>query len=401
MVGPERVWVTGPLAPYAEGFCAHLVGQAYSVVGRGNHLRLLAHLSRWMAGAGLELGDLEPPAVERFLRRRRREGYATKVSPASLSTLLGYLDGLGVLPDRDDPPPSPSETLLRAYRDYLHRERGLVEGSVRLYEGVARRFLSERSEPLGDDLARLSGPEINAFIRREAGRCGIAGAKTAVCGVRSLLGYLHVEGWLPRQLAAAVPAVAGRRMASLPKAPEPGQVAMMLESCDRDTAVGRRDFAILTVLARLGLRAKEVAALELDDVDWRAGEVVVRGKGPRLERLPLPTDVGEAIADHLRRGGTRGSCRRLFLRSAAPRRGISRTAVTSIVRRACERAGVPPVGAHRLRHSVGTQLLRQGATLPEVAQVLRHKGLLTTAIYAKVDRANLATLALPWPRGRA
>jgi integrase/recombinase XerD len=401
MIGPEGVRLTGPLTPYAEGFWTHLVNEAYSSVGRGTHLRLLAHLSRWMADAGLEIADLKPRVVERFLRRRRREGYATKVSPKSLTPLLSYLEGLDVLPARDDAPPSQTETLLQDYREYLRRERGLVAGSVRLYAGVARLFLSERAEPLAENISRLSGADVSTFIRHEAGRCGVAGAKTAVCGMRSLLRYLYAEGWTPRQLAAAVPAVAGRRLVSLPRAPEPGQVALMLESCDRDTVVGRRDFAILTVLARLGLRAEEVAALELDDIDWRAGEVVIRGKGPRLERLPLPSDVGEAVADHLRRGGSRGSCRQLFLRSAAPLRGISRGAVTSVVYRACERAGVPRVGAHRLRHNVCTQLLRQGASLPEVAQVLRHKSLLTTAIYAKVDRVKLSTLALPWPGGIA
>lgn len=401
MIRPARVPITGPLAPYAEGFCAHLAEQGYSSVAAGNHRRLLAHLSRWMADAGLGVAELTPLAAQQFLRRRRREGYATKLSVRGLAPLVSYLDGLGVLPDLDNVSPSPTELLLQAYREYLRRERGLVDGSVRLYEGVARLFLSERSEPLRKDLASLSGADISAFILRESSRCGVAGAKTAVCGLRSLLRFLCLEGWIPHQLSAAVPAVAGRRLNPLPRALDPTQVALMLASCDRDTVVGRRDFAIITVLARLGLRAQEVAALELDDVDWRAGEVVVRGKGPRLERLPLPSDVGEAVADHLRQGGPRGSCRRLFLCSAAPVRGISRSAVTSVVQRACERAGVPPVGAHRLRHTVATELLRRGASLPEIGQVLRHKSLMTTAIYARVDRVNLSTLALPWPGSEA
>jgi len=172
----------------------------------------------------------------------------------------------------------------------------------------------------------------------------------------------------------------------------------LLDGCDRATPTGRRDYAILVLLSRLGLRRCEVAALSLDDVDWRAGEIVVHGKGSRIDRLPLPVDAGEAIVDYLRHGRPPGAVdRSLFINACAPRCGISRGCVTDVVRYACMRAGIPPVGAHRLRHSVATDLLAHGAGLVEIGQVLRHQDQTTTSVYAKVDRAALAALALPWP----
>jgi site-specific recombinase XerD len=396
MTEPTRVRVTGPLTPFVDGFHSLLLQQGYSPSSAEAHLRLLAHASRWLAAEGLDVGQVTPEVAERFLRARRVEGYVTKLSSRGLAPLLGYLEGLGALPANDELP-TPVDHLVEGFCMYLLGERGLAVGSVRLYEGVARLFLAGLAEPIADHLARLSGADINAFVLRECGRRGVAAAKTVVCGLRALLRYLHVEGWVPRPLAQAVPSVAARPQATLPRAVEADQLSLLFASCDRTSALGARDFAILTVLGRLGLRAAEVAALELGDVDWRAGEVMIRGKGPRLERLPVPPDVGEAVVDYLRRGRPRCVCRQLFVRSCAPVVGLTRAGVTSVVSRACLRAGLPPVGAHRLRHTVATGLLRRGATLPEIGQLLRHKSLLTTAIYAKVDRARLSALALPWP----
>jgi integrase/recombinase XerD len=400
VIGPAGVVVVGPLVAFVDGFHARLTKDGYSHWSAEAHLRLLAHVSRWLASEGLGVAGLTPAAAERFLRARRSQGYVTKLTMPGLQPLLGYLGGLGVLPG-EDRTPTPVDQLVGGYRAYLLGERGLAAGSVRLYDSVARLFLSERSEPLRDDLAGLCGGDITAFVLRESGRRGAASAKTVVCALRSLLRFLYLEGWTARSLASAVPAVTSRRQGSLPRALAADSLALLLDSCDRDTALGTRDLAILTMLARLGLRAGEAAALELGDVDWRTGEVVIRGKGPRLERLPLPHDVGEAVADYVRRGRPRASCRQLFLRSCAPVMGLSRGGITQVVRRACLRAGIPPVGAHRLRHTVATELLRRGAPLPEIGQLLRHKSLLTTSIYARVDRLALSMLALPWPGAEA
>jgi site-specific recombinase XerD len=218
-----------------------------------------------------------------------------------------------------------------------------------------------------------------------------------VTALRSLLRFLHVDGVIGAGLADAVPAVAGRKLAGLPKALAADQVAAMLATCDRGTAVGRRDLAVLTVLSRLGLRAGEAAALRLDDIDWRQGEITVTGKGSRQERLPLPADVGSVVVAYLRDGRPRASHREVFLCARAPHRGMSRGAVTNVAARAARKAGLGTVHAHRLRHSAATAMLSAGGSLNEIGQVLRHRHVLTTAIYAKVDIVALRTVARPWP----
>jgi integrase/recombinase XerD len=278
----------------------------------------------------------------------------------------------------------------------LLEERGIAAGTVRLYAPVARLFLSERSEPLEDDLSRLSGGEVHTFVLRESRRRSVRAAETMVFALRALLRFLHVQGLIAEPLAEAVPSVA-RRREDLPRGLPAGQVRLLVDSCDRSTPVGRRDYAILLLLARLGLRCREVAALELDDVDWRAGELVIRGKGSRIDRLPLPSDVGEALADYLRHGRPRGFGRALFVMACAPITGVSRGVVSDVVASACKRAEIPPARAHRLRHTVASELLSRGAGLAEIGQLLRHQDLRTTALYAKVDRQALSRLALPWP----
>lgn len=397
MSGRAGVLVEGPLALFADGFRGDLAERGYSPGSVQDHVELVGHLSFWMVSEKLDCGNLSRSVVERFVAERRAQGCSRLFSLRGMSPFLGYLGGLGVLPV-EVVVDGPAELLLEDFRRYLLQERGLAVGSVELYEGVVRLFLAERSEPLGDDLARLSGVQITAFVLREAERRSVKSAETVVYALRSLLGFLHVQGWMSRSLVSAVPKVASRRRDSLPRALEDGQVALLLASCDRESTTGRRNLAILLLLARLGLRAGEVAALELGDVDWRAGEIIVRGKGPRLERMPLPCDVGEAIADYLRRQGpARGSCRRLFMRACAPRGGLSSDGVSEVVRAVCRRAALTPVGSHRLRHTLACDLLRAGASFPEIGQVLRHRNLQTTAIYARVDREALVTLALPWP----
>lgn len=395
---PDRVRVAGPLAVLADGFRVHLVERGYAPNSARSHLYVLAQASRWMQAEELDLDALRSSALKRFAVERRRLGHGSRLTP--LRPLVDYLDGLGLLCGAEDVELTPVDRLLDEFCRYLRVERGLVEGSVRLYAGVARRFLEERPEPLAASLSRLCGREINAFVLGQARRVRPRTAETVVCALRALLRFLHVQGVIATPLAEAVPSVPQRRE-DLPRGLPAGDVELLLDSCDRDTTLGRRDFAILKLLVRLGLRGGEVAALGLDDVDWRAGEIVICGKRARIDRLPLPTDVGQALADYLRRARPRGFGRTVFLRTMAPLAGLSGGGVSEVVASACRRAGIAPVRAHRLRHTLATELLRGGAGLAEIGQVLRHQSVEATAVYAKVDRQALSRLALAWPGSRS
>jgi site-specific recombinase XerD len=394
------VRVTGPLAAQADGFRVELAGRGYTPLSAANQLRVMAHLSRWLASHELSAEDLTVERVEAFLEARRAEGYTCWLSQRGLAPLLVYLRGQGVAPA---PIPAvvrtPLEALLADYHAYLVDERGLVSATVSHHESVARLFLAQRCQTHEGELRLedLTAADVAAFVTAECLRRSVGSAKVMVTGLRCLLRFLHVAGRGPGPLASAVPAVAGWRGGSLPRALPVTQVRRLLASCDRRRAVGRRDFAILMLLARLGLRTGEVAALELDDIDWRAGELVVRGKGRRQERLPLPVEVGEAIVGYLRRGRPRDDERGLFLRARAPHGRLSGGGVRAVVRQACDRAGLPRIGPHRLRHTAATEMLRAGATLAEIGQVLRHRDPATTALYAKVDLGALRMVAQPWP----
>jgi site-specific recombinase XerD len=389
---PSTLVVAGPLAAYEAGLREELARQGYAPSSVADVVRTMARLSAWLAEAGIPVARLGPDVVEEFTAARHAPGYG--VGP-----LLRHLRTAGVAPGGGGPVRGGAvEELLAAYRGYLLAERGLAAESVRCYVNQARFFLSQFPAPLGAALAGLDAGRVRAFMLAECPRCGsVWSAKALVTAVRSLLRFLHVEGLVPGPLAGAVPAVAGWRLAALPRGLEAGQVAALLASCDMGKPAGVRDRAILTMLARLGLRGAEVAALELGDVDWRAGEMLVRGKGSRRDRLPLPADVGQALAAYLTGARPVCACRALFVTARAPRRGLTPAAVRGVVAQACIRAGLPRFGGHRLRHSVATDLLRAGAGLAEVGQVLRHRSQLATAGYAKVDRDALGTLARPWP----
>lgn len=292
------------------------------------------------------------------------------------------------------PTTSPVEDLVEDYCEWLVSERGLASNTVEYYVHGARLFLEDRD---GRDLAVVTLGEVSSFMVRECRRLSVGSAKNLATGLRSLLRYLYLEGITDRELAQAVPAPASWRGRWLPRGLRAEEVAALLAASDHSTAIGRRDHAIVVILARLGLRAAEVAALGLADLDWTQGEIVVQGKGNHTERLPLPVDVGEALVAYLQHGRCEATCRALFLRASGARVGLSARGVTSVVRRACIRAGLPPEGAHRLRHSAATAMLRAGGSLDEVGQVLRQRDITTTSAYAKVDFGALRTLALPWP----
>jgi site-specific recombinase XerD len=386
------------LAPHAAGFSSWLRSRSYSPSAVANRLWQLDQLSRWLEREGMGAEELSPTRAAEFASARRAAGLESWASPQSAALPLAYLREIRVVaPPELVIADGPLEQLLADYRRYLLVERRLSDHTVRdAYGPVARLFLAGREGPGGLELERLGAADVSVFLARECPKRSVSGARDLVCALRSLLRYLHVAGLIEAPLVWAVPSVADLRDRTLPRGLDPAAVKKLLASCDLRTLIGRRDHAILLLLARLGLRAGEVAAIRLDDVDWRRGALLVRGKGARHDELPLPVDVGEAIVSYLR-PRPRCDCRALFLRVTAPRTGLNRCTVAWVVRAACDRAGLPRVGAHRLRHTTATEMLRAGASLAEIGQALRHREQKTTAIYAKVDRKALRALARPWP----
>jgi integrase/recombinase XerD len=399
--GARVVRVDGPLEALAAGFGEELAGLGYARLSAANQLWVMAHLSRWLGERGLGPGELSPVRIGEFLVDRRAAGYVHWVSVRGLGLLLGYLRRVGAVPElvverADDP----VEVLAGDFGKYLVAERGLAASTVQRRERAARQFLCWWAARHGGlDLAALGPGDVQEFMVVECAAKSRGSAGLVGSDLRCLLGFLHLSGRIPVALASAVPAVARWRASTVPRYLTRAEVDRLLASCDRRRAVGRRDFAIVMLLSRLGLRAGEVAGLELADVDWRAGELVVHGKRASTSRLPLPADVGEALAGYLRRGRPDCPVRTLFVRARAPYGAMTPAAVKGVVRWAARRAGLGTVGAHRLRHTCATELLRAGVTLEAVGQVLGHKDVATTAIYAKVDRAALEALALRWPAG--
>jgi integrase/recombinase XerD len=387
------------LASCAPLFAGELADCGYAELTIAEMVRVLAHLSRWME-ATHRSGALSHFDVEEFCGVRREQGCTARFTPRSLSRLWAFLDGAGLLVHSSTVAAAgASPVLLDRYERYLIDERGLVDKVVSAWLVVAARFLAAH-EGLAVGTAAVGSAEVTAFCVDDLASVGGAAARNRAAALRSFLRFLHLEGVVTGPLAQVVPRVAVRKNTGLPRGLEPAVVRQLLASCDRQSGRGRRDHAILMVLARLGLRAGEVARLSLDDFDWRAGVVTVHGKGGRSDRLPLPSDVGDAIVDYLR-CRPKAVCRNVFLRAVAPAHPLSPPGVTWVVYDACNRAGVPRVGAHRLRHTLATDVLRGGGSLVEVAQVLRHVSVSTSAIYAKVDVAALAPLARPWPGGVA
>jgi integrase/recombinase XerD len=400
---PLRVRVSGPLSPYAAGYAAELARVGYTASGATLQVRLMADLSAWLEREGIEPGSLAPAEVGRFLATRRAAGRTRYASAPATRPLLEYLRLLSVVPKAPEvEPDTPIDRLLARYRRYLVVERSLAPTTAYGYLAAVRPFLAGRVTPDGLALEGLTVADITTYVVTRCPTQPRGSAKLTVTSLRSLLGFLHLEGVLPRSLAGSVPRTAAWRLASLPRGLTHAEVERLLAACDRSRPTGRRDFAVLTLLVRLGLRAGEVAGLTLDAIDWRAGELIVSGKGSRSERLPLPPDVGEAIVAYLRAGRPPSAMdRAVFIRVKAPHRGLSSGGVTQIVGDAARRAGLGLVHAHRLRHTAATEMLRAGGSLAEIGQVLRHRRAQTTAIYAKVDEPALRTLARPWPGGAA
>ena len=387
----------GLLVPYVEGYRLWLLGRGYAPDTVRNMLKELGQVGAWLSTVGLGVVDLDEMRVQQFRLFRASAGFRRVPGPRALTPLLTYLREIDAVPVARRSG-APLDLLIERYRCWLVEERGLAVPTVARYEHTARRFLVEQAmtgEVL--HLETLTGARVNAFLLGECARVSSGSAKGRVAELRSVLRFLSLHDLTPMRLGSSVPPVGGWRLSTLPPTVEPADVRRLLDSCDGGTAIGRRDFAIMILIARLGLRSIEVSRMELDDLDWRVGELLIRGKAGRLDRLPMPTDVGEALVSCLRDRPPLPGARRVFLTQRAPVGPIRADLVGDVVQRACVRAGVGHVGPHRLRHALARELLRRGAGLMAIGQVLRHQDLATTALYAKVDLDALREVAQPWP----
>ena len=395
MSGPRRK--PGRLGPFVDGYRIRLLELGYTPQTVRGMLKVLGQLGRWMDGEAVEAGQLDMAGIEAFLAARRADGERRPASLGELRQLVAYLREVGVMLAEEPAVVSAVEQLVDRYREWLVDERGLAAMTVLRYETLARRFLTGRVSPADElGVVDLTGAEVARFLLGERGRVSIGSVKGRVAELRSLLRFLHVRGLTPFALADSVPPVAGWRETSIPPTMPRSDIERLLACCDRSTLDGARDFAIVMLLARLGLRCVEISRLELEDIDWRGGELGVRGKARRHDPLPLPDDVGNALTAYLALRGRHPS-RRVFVTVRAPIRPIRADLVGDVVQRLCRQAGVPHVGPHRLRHALATELLARGASLVDISQVLRHSDLATTAVYAKVDFGRLREVAQPWP----
>lgn len=388
----------GPLAEYADGYRELLAGLGFTPNGVVRKLWELGRLSDWMIGNELGPEDLTSARFDEF-SALCKAGAERPVGYRTLAPLLGYLRDRGAVPE-EMVGATPVDELVGRFRSWMVTERALAERTIGRYVATAHRFLTARAERLGGGCGaeELTGGEVFEFLLAETERVAVGSAKGRVAELRCLLRFLFLEGCTETALAVSIPPVAGWRDTALPATLSRAQVEAIVAAHDRSTVTGRRNFAVVLLLARLGLRAAEVGGLQFEDLDWRAGRLVVRGKARRDDPLPLPADVGEAIAAYLRDGRPVTPCRAVFITRFAPLKALAPQSVSKIVYDASRRAGIdPPVCSHRLRHALATDMLAAGVALPDIGQVLRHRDLATTAVYAKVDHGSLRTLAVDWP----
>ena len=394
----------GELDTYVEPFLKHLRSVGYAKRTLCGKRTTAESFARWTRRQHVAVEDLNESHLAAFVKR---SGQRLKAGAAhELAVLRPFLDyvraeaGVAAAPSRIAP--SVAGQIEQRYRDYLRTERGLTERSVCVYLPLIHDFLTElEAKAGGASTQRLDALIVKDFLLDRVGDRSSEYCRLLATAMRSLLRFLHLRGETMIDLSLCVPTVRRYRGAAVHPYLSPDEVERVLSATDRSSARGRRDHAILLLLARLGLRAGEIVTLDLGDIRWRAGEIVVRGKGRVLDRLPLLADVGEALALYLRKDRGASASRRVFLRMLAPRVGLGGpAAVGHIVRKALARAALRPssrVATHLFRHSLATRMIREGASITEISEVLRHRAQSTTQIYAKVAFEDLRRVARPWP----
>jgi site-specific recombinase XerD len=395
---------SGPIVAYIEPFAKSLREHEYAAQSIHRQVFLSAGFSEWLARRQPVLRRISSDLALQYLKYRFRQVQPSRGDAAALKHLLEFLRCEGAIPAAKIPayPATSAKRCARTYEEYLREACGLSRSTIINYVPFILDFLEERFGNGPVVWSQLSAHDVVRFVERQARRLHPKRSKLLTSALRSFFRLARYHGKVKVDLGAAVPVVPHWTMTAIPRAIPADQVRQLLNSINRSTALGCRDYAVLILLARLGLRASEAAFLELDDINWKAGQLSIRGKAGQCSDLPLPAEVGKAIAAYLRNGRPQSTSRRVFLRARAPIRGFrGASGVGSIVRHRLQRAGIdaPTYGAHQFRHGLACELLRQGASLGEIGDVLGHKSPETTRIYAKVDLAALRTLALPWPGG--
>ncbi len=391
----------GPLGEHVDAFAAMLLKQGFPRSTGRFQIRVVADFSRWLARRRIPIADIDTSVVERYGAGYRRNYAFWSQRPPILHRFVGMLNQAGVIPAMESAAADPRQCEIEAFRRYLRQERGLSERTIPNVVYWAERFILEQLPKGPADFSQVGPRDVTKFIERHAARVKSGTSKVMVAALRTFLRYLQHRGAVPTELANCVPSVPPYSVSALPSFLSSATVTRILDHCDRSRAQGRRDYAILLLLARLGVRSGEVIGLRLEDIDWSLGEITIRGKGGRHSKLPLPGDVGEAIVDYLRQHRPVCASRCVFLRLHAPIQALTRHGIRCLVRAAMERAAVdaPHKGPHIFRHTLATEMLRKGASLDEIGEVLRHRSPKTTSVYAKVDINSLKGLALPWPGG--
>ena len=394
---------SNPLGTYPKQFQEHLERQFYRPLTIGEYDRCLTALNTKMAELSVNLENLDEDTAMDLIAKSDLPSYRAKHNRFIVRSFVRFLVSFGAAKPTPELVPADSELgrLKRDYEEYLHRQRGLSERTIFHSWRIADRFLTFR---FGKDLGNLSeiaSTDIAAFLQQAMTRTPPLRDKTLSSHLRNFFRYLFKAGKTTSNLAAGILSVAQRYGARLPRHLTPEQVGTLLTAIRTDALSGRRNYAMVLLIARLGLRAPEVIAIQIDDVDWRAGEILVRGKGKRHDRVPLPPDVGEALTDYIKQDRTTAS-RALFVSGRPPHPPFKDgQELNCILRSAFVKTGLKPpapyVGSHILRHSLATNLVKHGAPLEEIGNLLRHRSRASTMIYAKLDVDGLRSIAQPWP----
>jgi integrase/recombinase XerD len=394
----------GPVGAFVDELASVLLAQGYKQKYLRTRFIVIKALNQWLSRKKIDISQLDSESISRFIRYRLKQNkcMSERGELATLKTLITIMKDRGLVPIEEEVRESNNrfEKTLSEYKLYLIEEKGLASTTIERYLFQNRKFLDHIFDVQLVDFSTISAQNIVDYIRSYASGHGAADSALMVCSIRSFLRFLVFNGKIEATLSDCVPTVSCRNGLRIPSHLSANELSHFLKCSKGSSPVQRRNYAMFLLLARLGLRASEVVTLALDDIDWEHGELTIRAKGNKQAHLPLPKEVGNALVAYLKHGRPVCPYRNVFISPRAPYRSLKNgSVVSSIVNRAVKRAGLNPQkkGAHLLRHTLATECLRKGATLTEVGEILRHRNIDTTAIYAKVDFTRLGILAMPWP----